>query len=219
MKKFVLPLIALAATSPAFAVVMIDNFDTGAYSAATDVTGTLFTDVKAATVLGGSRTVTHITNANPEQTFYTIKVGNPATGTLTVGNGDGLVSRTETSYGLAGALNFNAAAGGNTAFRISVRSNEKPLNYTIRINSSAFGGFAPDVTGTIAAGTNFNQDIAFTNWSPVVIGDVDSITFRFESQPAGDFTLDSVSAVPEPASLIALGAGLAALARRKRAAR
>lgn len=216
MKKFVFPAIALVASSPAFAVVMIDDFDTGLYSFTTD-TSSIVTDNRAATVLGGNRTTSTLVVTNPEQTFLTLKVGNPTTGTLTVGNGDGMVSRVEVAYGVLAPLNANLLAGGNTAFRFRVRSNEKPLTYRIFLESSSAGGFQPTVTGSIAAGTNFNADVAFSNWTATALGDVDAVYLQFENAAAGDYTLDSVSAVPEPATLIALGAGLAALVRRKRA--
>lgn len=59
--------------------------------------------------------------------------------------------------------------------------------------------------------------IQTNGWSqPVFWSDVRSVSLWFNPVQGGDFVLNSVEAVPEPASMLALGAGVAALLARRR---
>jgi hypothetical protein len=65
---------------------------------------------------------------------------------------------------------------------------------------------------------NQTIDIAFSDFGAFNFADVDQVIFQLDSTASGDTVIDSFEAVPEPASMIALGLGVAALVSRKRKA-
>ena len=56
----------------------------------------------------------------------------------------------------------------------------------------------------------------FSEWSTINFADIDQILVEFNTQVSGDLTIDSIEAVPEPATMTLLAGALALAARRKK---
>jgi len=85
----------------------------------------------------------------------------------------------------------------------------------------AVNGFIRNGGGVIASASavrpisaiNGNVELDF---GPIAAGQAGSLTLEFAADRSGDYAIEGIEAVPEPASMIALGAGILAMARKRR---
>ncbi len=217
MKKFaLLALMSLAGMSQA---VLIDGFGTGAQGFS--IQSGSFVSVANGAMLGGQRDVQGSVLANPANQFLDVNIGG---GFSIVSNGFLLDSVVKLQYDRvdgetpgAGQSLLNSGTGvplglDGDRVRINFLGNDLPVTVVgiLRLNGSQLQIAA---NNKLAGGPGA-LDIAF---NPANLAAADSLTLEFQSAPSGDYALGSIETVPEPASLIAIGAGLAGvLARRRR---
>lgn len=213
MKKLsLLSLSCVVLASGAYANIMIDNFSDGARSVIIKSGFELHHD--AATVIGGTRSVYVEVFSNPLNQDYSVHVADPAG--FAIGNSGTLV---DGYVELAYLLNdLNADMSGEDRFRFSFLSNDLPMDFRVWVRSSSSNGGAWQFQDyVIGANLNaFDYDVFFSDFATTDFSDIDGLAFDFLTSPSGDFALTQIEAVPEPATMLALGAGLAALAARRR---
>jgi len=212
----------LGATVGANALV-IDDFTTGAYSN-TIQSGTVIAS-QAGGMLGGERdTLMSVTNS-PFNLNFTVTIQN---GLAAISNDVSVDSMFGLDYDGAGDETggnvFAAGPGlGNLDFssfdRLRFNFIHNDLNLHLRVEISTYGqgmSFGDFVVGPQQS--PFTYDVLFSSLSGGAdFADVDRITIYFDGLPSADFALRDIQAVPEPATLVALIAGLGGLlARRKR---
>lgn len=204
------------------ALTIIDDFST-AYTKT--ITSGSWVDSQIGTFVGGSgeRDVEMRVISNPlaQQLDLTITGSQLAV----VSNGFGTLSKVSLQYdaigdeaGNTGANKFltngaGFAAGtlaGETALVVRFLGNDLDLDVTATLRRT--GGIISQMTQTRAGGSGIG-DMVFNFGG--TLGDADSLTFEFNSARSGDFALEGIEAVPEPATMVTLGLGLAAALRRR----
>jgi hypothetical protein len=202
--------------------ILIDDFSTGFDSVTTKTSKIVF---ESGAMLGGERYNFLGFVANPNNR----SIGLDIDGIYSISTGVGVESYIELGYGFKDngsggwtPFDLNQDYSAIPALRLNFLSNDRDLTAWAYVGSNLWTDVSR--TSVLVAG---NQDSPFsvdlnlgslTTWigSGVNLADVDQITFVFQTKPAGDFALTSVETVPEPASMAALGLGIAALVARRR---
>ncbi len=207
-------------------VVNIDTFNLGSAQAAIFGAGTTtgaetIVNPPIAETIGGVRGYT-ATGQGPGTGVTTLAVlgGNAGFGTLSMVAPYSGQWTLRYGYNLAGApadLNANLLGSGpaNNAVLIKMVSAEYAYDLDVTMTTN---GVSSTVSVTEPANLN-PQDvlIPFSSFSGVNFQDIDQISVRLTGRPDGDYTMDAIMAVPEPATLMVLAAGGLLALRRKRA--
>lgn len=221
MVRKLLFLMVAAAAVPARAVV-VDDFS-NAY--VNSVQSGTWVDFQTGSMLTGERDVMFDVVSNAFNVFADLSID--GAGTAVFGNGFGVSTRFMLQYdGLndeaantgPGTSLINAGSGSpiltgfNDSVRVSFIGNDLDVKVTAvaRLNGAVLES---NSALRAAGGGAGNLDIALSSAN---LAAADSLTLVFEGAPSADFAISEVSTVPEPATIIALGAGLVALARRRR---
>ncbi len=209
----------VALSALAFPVIVIDDFTTGSFSYTRSSVGTSSARVTGS-MLGGTRWALSNVTANPNGSQLAGSVGG---GVASFVAGDGLVHATDLRYGytLGGALsdlNADLTAGGNNALKISFLENTGNLGLLVQLRRTVGTGSQwVNYNATVAASSApFDLKIPYSVFGSFNLADVDQVILRFTNQPGEDYKLGGVEAVPEPATIAALGLGAAALMRRRK---
>ncbi len=216
MKKQILILATLSAVASANAI-LLDNFTTGAYS----VSLSLYQDdlhlSPAAGVLGNQRLTYLGVSGNPHSLHGGMTIGN---GLASFNNDTRVETYAQLIYGgdLVGItpLNYNMLA--MNSIDINFDSNDQDLLVYVDLFRHSELGFSlytqtRVITGG-RSGTPFTESFDISGDS--LRGDVDMISITMVSAPGGDYALTKVSAVPEPATMTVLAAGLSTIFARRR---
>ncbi|GAB4122884.1 MAG: hypothetical protein Fur0036_08790 [Fimbriimonadaceae bacterium] len=230
MKKIFLPisLLALAAMSQA---VVIDTFTDNQFAQFASDGYSVNSSPVGAIAGAGARTYSADISANPNNRF--IRMQNTS-GNLVIQAGSGVAGNAFII--LTGALNAGAPTSGGVSF--PPLGDHTPMN----LDLSAYNALEIDYLGNDQASTGVavvvydnmfaNSDVSAV-FNPTVGNGTLSIPFSsiFSTVPANsvgliglrvdipngnDIAFGEIRAVPEPATMIAMGAGLLALARRRR---
>lgn len=203
--------------------VIIDDFDTGAYNSGYVTSGTVHGWTAAASALGGIRYTKLTVTDNP-------LIGDARTRVLTGPNILEVSSDTDLDaeywlgFGFANsdanvASNpLNTNFGLNPLIELNFRSNDQAQPVTVTLHTNG-GANSYSRLLNIAGGITSVSPVTYTfdfSSDAALLGDVDGVTIYFDPQAGGDFALNSVNAVPEPASMIAIAVGAAAMIRRRK---
>lgn len=204
---------------------MIDDFSTGSF--AQSITAGSWIGSQLGSMYGGERDSGMLVQANPLNQFMDMSVQSglviTSSGALLDGQSgveyDGVGDETDNvaPFERGPGLNANFSASADR-FRLNFLANDLPMSVLAYVYT--YG--SPDAlsTSTVAVGANqnsFSVDIPFSSFAGgASFSDVDRFGFIFETGPSGDFALESIEAVPEPATMAAIGAGIVGLIARRR---
>lgn len=206
MKKLLAGGLVLSFGAFSSAYIIVDDFTTGAYDYETKVVGTSVNALQTGNMLGLTRLVTSLVTTNPlARSKYTISIGE---GLAIVENGPGLTSETKVAYGYAQGQNGFELADLNKDFSVdktvnlNFAMNESDLTLVVGLRSSGQNsGNWVYKTYTVGGGHDldaFVYSVALTDFTGFDLKDIDQMSFKFANMPAGDFALNSITAVPEP---------------------
>lgn len=223
MKKLLAGGLVLSFGAFSSAYFVIDDFTTGAYDFETKVVGSPVDALQTGNMLGLTRLVTTLVTSNPlARSKYTISIGE---GLAIVENGPGLTSETKAAYGYSQGANGFELADLNKDFSVdntvnlNFAMNESDLMLVVGLRSSSQNsGNWVYKTYTVGGGHDldaFVYSVALTDFTGFDLTDVDQMSFNFANMPAGDYALNSITAVPEPTLLGALLMSASVLSIRK----
>lgn len=232
MKRTLILFTALGVVGSAHAVV-IDDFTTGLFSASYGGNAYFTGGATVPNAVGPLRYHSTKFNANPlfAQTFIDmlgdgktyIETGPGVDAEVTLAWAGGLTSGTGTFGG--GSLNANqftaipANLSGLTGFQVGYENADQNFDLVMGFIDTTNNVFELSTPVTVTAGTG-SVVIPFSsiNLTNINLASVDGVVFRAFMDHSQDVTITRLNAVPEPASMVALGAGLLALLRRSRRA-
>ncbi len=232
MKRTLILFTALGVVGSAHAVV-IDDFTTGLFSASYGGNAYFTGGATVPNAVGPLRYHSTKFNANPlfAQTFIEmlgdgktyIETGPGVDAEVTLAWAGGLTSGTGTFGG--GSLNANqftaipANLSGLTGFQVGYENADQNFDLVMGFIDTTNNVFELSTPVTVTAGTD-SVVIPFSsiNLTNINLASVDGVVFRAFMDHSQDVTITRLNAVPEPASMVALGAGLLALLRRSRRA-
>ncbi len=225
LRSLVAVFIALALASPAAALIIIDDFETGDYNVVDNTstpgaTSAEQTGLDPNSVIGGVRRT--LVNASGT-------TGLIATAALvTTGGDDSLLLTTANSAtfnlyydgigndafdGTAGALNLDLS--GHTDLRFDVESPGTTGDLRVYLFDSSGSQFVSLIT--IATGA---VNVSLGLFNLVDLSDIQAMRFFIDNVSlSNSVAISNIAAVPEPSTALLLGAGLAALSIRRRSRR
>jgi hypothetical protein len=242
--RFIAPMLGIAALSAAAnAQLVVDNFLTGE----TDLVVMSGTDAVESqqtgpndSILGGQRDVLFVVQQNPFNRRNRFEI-DPEQGAAFKSTGAGVQSLVQFDYDgfddegndgiLTPSIDASFGTGLNQSFmgqdRFRINFLEIDQRITVRIDAYTYGSadaysFVERQVGPVNSPEAV--DFLFSDFSTIQNGtmadwnDIDRLVFSFQSVDNGvDWGLTSITAVPEPTSMAAIGLGLLGLARRRRA--
>jgi hypothetical protein len=188
---------------------VLDDFTTGPYSVS--IQSGFDQALQNGAMIGGQRSTYVEVQSNPLNQYLDFMITN---GFQLTSSGTLVDAYTKIGYGATADLNANLA--GYNAFKVRVISNDLPMNMAVTLSSST-GNQSETVAVVVPNGTFFDVLVPFSLFTSFnQFQDVDKISFGLDSVTNGDFALAGFEAVPEPATLLALGTGAAILFARRR---
>ena len=222
MNKNALLLVGVLGASMSAHAALVDDFTTGAYTSAYINSGNEFANTAASGVPGGARYTNLAVQSSVNGDDARVRVATTQ-GTFAVSNGPGVDATVRLGYGFSSAA---AAPGSNPLglnlstspiIKINFRSNDlaQPVKATLYLANNT------TISRTVTAASSFSPFSTSLDFSAdaAALGSVSAITLDFDPASDGDFAITNVSTVPEPASMAALGLGIAAMLRRRRASK
>lgn len=204
----------VASSAQAF---LIDDFRSGPYSVQIqEINQISSARQRGRSINGGYRNVEAEVLANPLRSILRLDIGG---GLQVLDTGSRMEARIKLSYDGENSLGLNQDLRELDVFEMYFKSNDRDLRVIAQIISLDAG--TTTIDRVIAGGrqnTSFTEVFDFGSAvGGADLSDVDVISFEFFTSPSGDFATTGFEAVPEPATLAALSAGLlAAVARRRR---
>lgn len=218
-----LGLLALITTASVSQAALLDDFSTGAYTSGYFSSGTV-NGWTPASVPGGIRSTFIDIQSNNSGGDARLRVVT-ANNLFSVSNEPGVDAFARLAYGFASntqtpsssPMNLNLV--GAPKLQLTFQNNDLPLAITAYLYTNGGTTFSflrsAVVPGGVAPG--YVQTFDFSS-DAAALGDVDSILFNIDPVTNGDFSISSISTVPEPTTLVGIGLGAVALIRRRRKA-
>lgn len=217
--------LALALVSTASATTFVlDDFSDGVPSSASVIGNGTDTDRTTGSMFGGSRGILAAEFDTVLGLGSSIVANNGVVGMSNdVGNSGTFwiyyLSLGALANGFTYDVNTDIDMTGVTGFEIDLLTSDKPFNLRVFWTSStatalwskAFVSTNSPTTITISVADEISNN-------GMDFGAVDSFFFAFDTEVDGDLAITEIRAVPEPATMVLAGAGLAFLARRRRQA-
>ena len=211
----ILSALAVAAVSQA---IVLDAFDDGNMNSVISAVFTPTYTQSAATVPGGNRVVGQEISVNLFGLTHAAVVTN---GVFVSASKSGVTAQAAVGYGYDNqgdpGTDLNLDLSAYNAFTWTVLSNDNPANMRMFLRSN--GVDSNDVTKVIApnmVSTSQTITFDFSDFIGVDFSDIDQIAMVIDGTSDADTVVDTFEAVPEPGTMIALGAGLAAIAARRK---
>lgn len=210
---------AILAVAPANALVMIDDFSSGAASSSLTSGSQYF--MQNGTMVGGKRVVFIQVTSNAFGLSLDVDTNS---GALSINSQSGVNGLGAIGYGLTmtgpnstaySDLNLNLSAEN----RFEIRTLSRDGDLTVRMNVRNGNGTNFTVTQTLLGNSVNTPELLtfnFSSFTGVNFADVDQIQVDFDTADSGDVAVDYVQAVPEPATMAVLGAAAALAAARRR---
>lgn len=203
--------------------VIVDDFMTGSYNSGAITSGTLNAWTPAANALGGIRFQSLTVVSNPLGGDAKCRVIT-SPGVLDVSTDSDVDVNYTLGYGYAsssttpasGPLNLNFTS--NFLINLDFRTNDltQPVTLTLYTNGGASSYTRTmNISAGILSATPLVYQFDFST-DAANLGDVDGIKIFFDPAAGGDFSLNSVQAVPEPMSIVAISLGGLVLLRRRK---
>jgi len=228
-------LVAGVLVSAAQATILIDDFTSGFNAGST--TTDFYYDTVAGNAIGGHRYVDHRFFGNPlvrpistEVNAFTpgnmfIEAGSGVNGQAFVVWGGRIINAPDSGPGALSRSNFfglGVDLSGEAGIRVDyINNDQSSTELYIEVWDSNFNVnsvlFTPIAAGNGSFYADFSSFVVFQG-TGVNLADIQGIAIGLDLPTGNDITITNVEAVPEPATMIALGLGVAALAQRKRKA-
>ncbi len=208
-----LAFLAVSVTSQAL---VLDSFSDGDINSTITV-GSSSTFTPAA-VPGGIRYVMHdVNDGNAFGLANNVTIGN---GVFANSAQSGVNPYVVLGWGLDAQGNdadLNADLSAFDAFCVTVLFNDISADLQLTVQSSVEGNVTSSIynVGTVALNSPVDVVIAYADLG-ITMSDVDQIFLTIDGVTSNDIVIDEFKAVPEPASMILLAAGIGALAARRR---
>jgi hypothetical protein len=199
--------------------IVFDDFSSGAYDSGPVTSNTIAW--QNGTMINGVRGTFVGITSNPLSETARLRIV-PGSGAFIASSGLSLDAFFQAAYGFA---NGSTSVGSNplninlmtqSQLRVTFLGSDLPMVATaIVFTNNGAGSFTRvlNLPGGITNGQTATWDFSADAAS---LGDVDAIVFDFDSSPSGDFGISRLESVPEPATMAALGLGVAALLRRRK---
>lgn len=220
--KRLLPLALLAIGAQAsHAMVMLDNYDSGAIDLLLNWPNNSIQTNRVGTMVGGQVWTELAIAANSNQNNARLRV-NTSLGRMDVSSEVLVQALMFSTYGVDSAGDFSASSdlnldlSGESRFEVDFFYVETPLLVSITLYDAESIYGSTQVTTTVSSGFSKKASFDFSAFTGYDFSDVDAILFDITAPTSSDYSINSFSAVPEPASMAALGLGLACLARRRK---
>lgn len=200
---------------------VLDDFSTGSGSYST-TTGTFYAN-DAGSMVGGDRTLQMTVESNLYGLLFSIDI---SSGVLSFNSQSGVDALGVLGYGYSvtgqtvSLEDMNLDLSDQTAFQVELISRDSPATVGIVLRSSSGDGgfhYLPMLLTGSAINTTQVLTFNFADFNAGVnFSDIDQIDLVFDTSNTGDLAITNFEAVPEPATMLALGAGAALIAAKRR---
>ncbi|MEQ1822774.1 MAG: PEP-CTERM sorting domain-containing protein [Fimbriimonadaceae bacterium] len=222
MKRCLFVVAAIACLSSAQAVILIDDFSSGAIDVVLTPPTNIVQVNRTGSMVGGSafHDFGYVANAFGNSARMKVNTSIPAmdvSGEFQVETLLGLFYGVDSTGQFNASDDLNLNLTGTDRFRMSVFHTDSIMNIAITLYDAETVYGPVQSFATLGPGYNQNADFLFSSFGAFDFSDVDVIEIGIDVDPSADYQVRQIAAVPEPATMSALGLGIAGLlTKRKR---
>lgn len=230
MKRFLITCGIAVLACASQAAITIDDFTTGAFAMSGKTSQ--YNTSTGGNIIQNFRYENHTFVSNPSNRTmvsevdatqpgnYFFEAGTGVSGFLVIAWLNGLQNGVPTSgpggltTGDVKAFNPLVDLTSQTTLKLDFKDNDQNTTVNFGIYSADLSSFEEHSLAMASGAGSLNM--ALSNFTTLDLSQIGGLYLRVDAPNGNDFTLTNYSAVPEPASMLAIGAGLAALARRRK---